>query len=298
MQCAANWSKLDTFKVAARRGDRVSGTDAGGIVATRVAIVGVAGRMGSELVRALRDAADAQLVAAVDRPGGEAIGRDAGEVAGLAATGVKVAAELPAVIAGVDVVIDFSRAQAVAATASACAAAGVALLVGTTGLDEGTHQQLETSARKVPVLVAANTSLALNVLLELVQRAARALPASYDIEIFESHHRHKVDAPSGTALVLGEAAAAGRGVQLTRPVSLTGAASGARQAGIGFSVARGGDVVGEHDVRFLGAGEQLRLMHVATDRAIFARGAVAASLWLAKQPPGRYRMADFLFPGQ
>jgi 4-hydroxy-tetrahydrodipicolinate reductase len=298
MQCAANWSKLDTFKVAAQRGDHVSSTDAGGIVATRVAIVGVAGRMGSELVKALRDAADAQLVAAVDRPGGEAIGRDAGEVAELAAIGVKVAADLPAVIAGVDVVIDFSRAQAVAATASACVTAGVALLVGTTGLDDGTREQLDASARKIPVLVAANTSLALNVLLELVQRAARALPASYDIEIFESHHRHKVDAPSGTALVLGDAAAAGRGIQLRRPVSLTGAASGARQEGIGFSVARGGDVVGEHDVRFLGAGEQLRLMHVATDRAIFARGAVAASLWLAKQPPGRYQMADFLFPGQ
>jgi 4-hydroxy-tetrahydrodipicolinate reductase len=149
------------------------------------------------------------------------------------------------------------------------------------------------------VLVSANTSLALNVLLELVQRAARALPDSYDIEIFEAHHRHKVDAPSGTALVLGEAAAAGRGERLQRPLNLTGKEPGARaRGGIGFSVVRGGDVVGEHDVRFLGQGEQLRLSHVATDRAIFARGAVAAALWLAKRPAARYKMADFLFDKQ
>lgn len=254
--------------------------------------------MGAELVKALRDAEGMQLVAAVHRPGGNAIGRDAGELAGLPAMGVKVADRLAAVLPGVDVVIDFSRAEAVAATAEACAAAGVALLVGTTGLDEATRKQLDAAGSRIPVLVAANTSLALNVLLELVERAARALPLGYDIEIFEAHHRHKVDAPSGTALALGEAAAAGREMRLPRPVPLTGVAPGPRLAGIGFSVARGGDVVGEHDVRFLGAGEQLRLMHVATDRAIFARGAVAAALWLAGQSPGRYRMADFLFAAQ
>jgi 4-hydroxy-tetrahydrodipicolinate reductase len=255
--------------------------------------------MGAELVKAVRATPQAQLVAAVDRPDGAALGKDAGELAGIAPVGVQVGADLKAVLTSLDVVIDFSAASAVGDTADACAAAGVALLIGTTGLDERTRQQLDAAAARAPVLVSANTSLALNVLLELVQRAARALPLSYDIEIFEAHHRHKVDAPSGTALVLGDAAAAGRGEVLRRPVSLTGVATGKRAAGgIGFSVARGGDLVGEHDVRFLGEGEQLRLSHVATDRAIFARGAVAAAMWLAQRPVGRYQMADFLFKNQ
>jgi 4-hydroxy-tetrahydrodipicolinate reductase len=266
-------------------------------VVRRVGVVGVTGRMGVELLKALRVAEGAALAAAIARPGHMALGRDAASLAGLPAAGVKVSSDLAA-LAGLDVAIDFSRAEAVGLTADSCAAAGVALMVGTTGLDADALQRLDAAAGRVPVLLAANTSLALNVLLELVEQAARALPARYDMEITEAHHRHKVDAPSGTALALGEAAAAGRGLQLTRPVALTGSSPGPRAAGIGFSVIRGGDVVGEHDVRFLGAGEQLRLSHVATDRAIFAHGAVAASLWLAAQPPGMYRMADFLFPKQ
>jgi len=268
-------------------------------VRVRVGIVGVAGRMGAELVKALQESPAAQLVAAIDRPGSNAIGRDAGELAGLTATGIKVDGDLTASIGGLDVVIDFSAGSAVAATADVCAAAGVAMLVGTTGLDERTQLQLDAAAAKVPLLVSANTSLALNVLLELVHQAARALPTGYDIEIFEAHHRHKVDAPSGTALALGEAAATGRGERLDRPVNVTGKVSGARaRGGIGFSVVRGGDVVGEHDVRFLGEGEQLRLSHVATDRAIFARGALAAALWLVNRPAGRYKMADFILQDQ
>jgi 4-hydroxy-tetrahydrodipicolinate reductase len=195
----------------------------------------------------------------------------------------------------VDVIIDFSRAEAVGATAQACAQAGVPLMIGTTGLEPDTQRQIDTAAARIPLLVSANTSLALNVLLELVRRAAEALPPGYDIEILETHHRRKVDAPSGSALALGEAAAAGRGEALDRPVGLTGAQPGPRgTGGIGFAVARGGDVVGEHEVRFLGEGEQLRLTHVATDRAIFARGALAAALWLVGRAPQRYRMADFL----
>lgn len=265
----------------------------------RVGIVGVGGRMGAELVRALRATSGVQLAAAIDRPGGRALGRDAGTQAGGEPLGLLVTDSLTAVLPQLDVVIDFSAASGVAATADACAAAGVALMVGTTGLDAATHARLDAAASRIPVLVAANTSLALNVLLELVQRAARALPTGYDIEIFEAHHRHKLDAPSGTALALGQAAAAGRGEVLSRPARLSGAEPGARPAGgIGFSVMRGGDVVGEHDVRFLGSGEQLRLAHVATDRAIFARGAVSAALWLVGRPGGRYGMADFLFPAQ
>ncbi len=254
--------------------------------------------MGNALLRALDEAAGASLVAAFTAQGSAATGQDAGTLAGLAPLGVKVADRVQLARGEVDVVIDFSAAGAVATTADACAAAGVALMLGTTGFDADARQRLDLAARHVPVLVAPNTSLALNVLLELVRRGAAALPASYDIEVVESHHRHKVDAPSGTALALGEAAAAGRGEVLPRPPTLTGSAPGPRGGGIGFGVVRGGDVVGEHDVRFLGAGEQLRLMHVATDRAIFARGAVSAALWLAKQPPGTYRMADFLFPDQ
>lgn len=268
-------------------------------MAIRIGIVGVAGRMGAELVKAVTAAPGLVLKAAVDRPGASSLGKDAGELSGLAVTGVEVTADLGTALEQLDVVIDFSSASAVANTSRLCAEAGVALLVGTTGLDDKTQQALDTAAARIPVLVSANTSLALNVLLDLVQRAARALPAGYDIEIFEAHHRHKVDAPSGTALALGDAAAAGRGERLHRPVSLTGAASGARASGgIGFSVVRGGDVVGEHDVRFLGAGEQLRLSHVATDRAIFARGAVAAAEWLVGRPKGRYRMADFILQDQ
>jgi 4-hydroxy-tetrahydrodipicolinate reductase len=250
--------------------------------------------MGLELLKALHTADGATLAAAVARAGHPAVGKDAAAMAGLLPAGVPVGSDLRQGITGLDVVIDFSRASAVAETADACGAAGVALLVGTTGLDEHTQRRLEAAATRVPVLIAANTSLALNVLIDLVERAARALPAAFDIEIFDTHHRHKLDAPSGTALALGKAAARGRGEQ---PL-LKGSREGARPAGIGFAVSRGGDVVGEHDVRFLGPGEQLRLSHVATDRAIFARGAVAAAVWLAGQPAGRYRMADFLFSPQ
>ncbi|MEO6081022.1 MAG: 4-hydroxy-tetrahydrodipicolinate reductase [Steroidobacteraceae bacterium] len=265
----------------------------------RVAIVGVAGRMGAQLVKAIHDAPDMRLAAAIDQPGGNAIGKDAGSLASLPPCGVAVGGDLHVALAGIDVVIDFSRADAVAATADVCAAAGVAIMVGTTGLDAPTLGRLEAAASRVPVLVSANTSLALNVLLDLVERASSALPVGFDIEIFEAHHRHKLDAPSGTALALGEAAAAGRGEKLPRRPNLTGSAPGARPSGgIGFAVVRGGDVVGEHEVRFLGSGEQLRLTHVATDRAIFARGAVAAAAWLVGQPAGHYRMADFLFSKQ
>jgi 4-hydroxy-tetrahydrodipicolinate reductase len=265
-------------------------------VTIRVGVVGVAGRMGAQLVRAIHDAPGLTLAAAIDHRGNAAIGNDAGTLAGLAACGVLVQDNLPAALASVDVVIDFSRAEVVASTVEACVTARVALMIGTTGLDTATLAAIDSAAERIPVLLSANTSLALNVLLDLVERAASALPAGYDIEIVEAHHRHKVDAPSGTAMILGAAAAAGRGASLPHPVALTGSAPGARaEGGIGFAVVRGGDVVGEHEVRFLGMGEQLRLTHVATDRAIFARGAVAAAAWLVGRSPGRYRMADFLF---
>ena len=168
-------------------------------------------------------------------------------------------------------------------------------MLGTTGLGSDAESAVAKAAREIPLIVAANTSLALNLLLELVRRAAQALPVSYDIEIFEAHHRHKVDSPSGTALALAKAAADGRGEQLPATARPTGVQPGPRETGsIGFSVVRGGDVVGEHEVRFLGSGEQLKLGHVATDRTIFARGALTGAVWLVGKPPGRYKMADVL----
>jgi 4-hydroxy-tetrahydrodipicolinate reductase len=254
--------------------------------------------MGLSLVRAIHASPGLALAAAMDHANSPGVGVDAGTLAGLKPMGVLVSSDVHPALRSLDVVIDFSRADAVAGTAEACADAGVALMIGTTGLDQATQLRIDKAAAKIPVLVSANTSVALNVLAELVRLASRSLPAEYDIEIFEAHHRHKVDAPSGTALLLGDAAAEGRGQRLERPVSLTGVQVGARAGGIGFSVVRGGDVVGEHDVRFLGTGEQLRLSHVATDRAIFARGALAAAGWLVGRPAGRYSMADFLFKKQ
>lgn len=252
--------------------------------------------MGGALLRELSGLPDLQLAAAFDRPGSAAVGRDAGTLAGGAPSGILVAADVDGGVAGLDVAIDFSSAESTARHAGACARAGVPLLVGTTGMDEAARLAVGEASARIPILVSANTSLALNVLLELVRQAAAALPPEFDIEIFEAHHRHKVDAPSGTALALADAAAAGRGGS---PERRPEGRAGARQAGdIGFSVVRGGDVVGEHEVRFLGSGEQLRLGHVATDRAIFARGALAAARWLAGQGPGRYHMADFLFGKQ
>lgn len=229
----------------------------------RVGIFGAGGRMGAALLRALDERDDLELAASIGRSS------DPGEA-----------------LQGVHVAIDFSRAEATQRNADACAAAGVPLLIGTTGLSEETHAHLDALAKRIPILVSANTSLGLNVLVELTRRAAASLPAGFDIEIFESHHRHKIDAPSGTALALGDAAAAGRGTRITRPAHVTGTEAGPRGEGaIGFSVMRGGDVVGEHEVRFLGSGEQVRLAHVATDRAIFARGALSGARWLASRSP-------------
>lgn len=264
-------------------------------MAARLALVGASGRMGQALVRALPDFPGLRLVAAVTHEGSAALGRDAGAHAGVAPVGVNLASDLPAAVRAAEVVVDFSRAGALPATLEACAGAGRALVVGTTGYEPAVAARFEAVAARIPLLVAANTSLALNVLLALVRQAAAALPPGYDIEIVESHHRHKVDAPSGTALALGRAAAAGRGEALPHAPALTGSAPGPRsEGGIGFAVVRGGDVVGEHDVRFLGPGEQLRLSHIATDRAIFARGALTAAAWLAGRTPGLYGMADVL----
>jgi len=221
------------------------------------------------------------LVARTDRPDAAGEGLASAEAAVFAA----------------DVVIDFSTPAAAAALADLAAQHGAALVVGTTGLGAGDLAALAAAARRVPIVRAGNFSLGINMLMGLVRRAAQALPAdAWDIEIFEAHHRHKVDAPSGTALMLGEAAAAGRGVSLDAVARRArDGITGERPPGeIGFSVLRGGGIVGEHSVTFAAADEVLTLSHSGLDRTLFARGAVAAARWVAGQPPGEYDMQDVL----
>ncbi|HUK02370.1 MAG TPA: 4-hydroxy-tetrahydrodipicolinate reductase [Steroidobacteraceae bacterium] len=263
----------------------------------RVALIGAGGRMGKALVRAALERKDLTVSAAVVAEGSEKLGRDLGELAGAGKFGIEIGSDLSAALAACDVAIDFSNALATAAVLAACTAAGKPLLLGTTGHAANMRQEFERAARHIALLVAANTSLGVTVLLELVRQCARQLPVQFDVEIIESHHRAKLDAPSGTALALGQAVAESRGQDLDEvAVHARVAASGPRREGeIGFAVVRGGDVVGEHQVVFAGLGEQLTLAHRATDRAIFARGALDAAAWLARRPPGRYAMRDILF---
>jgi 4-hydroxy-tetrahydrodipicolinate reductase len=267
-----------------------------GSTGIRTVIVGASGRMGTQLLRLLPEFPALRLVGAVASEHSAALGRTAASGPG---GSVPVSAQLPPLLTGADLVIDFSRAGAAAAHLAACVAARVPLLLGTSGLPPELAAPLAAAADVIPILVAANTSPGVTLLLELVRQAARALPASYDIEIVETHHRGKADAPSGTALALGEAAAAGRGTTLDDQAAYARhGQSGARQPGqIGFGVLRGGDVVGEHEVWLLGDGERLLLKHSATDRAVFARGALLAGCWLAGRPPGRYGMRDVFISG-
>jgi 4-hydroxy-tetrahydrodipicolinate reductase len=264
----------------------------------RLLIVGAAGRMGLAIARETLASPDLRVVGAIDHAGSPAQGRDLGTLAGVAAFGVTVGADLAATLGDAatrpDVVIDFSSPAATAGHLATCAEQGVALLVGTTGLDAGVEAAVAKAAARVPVLVAPNTSVGVTLLIELVRAAARALPAGHDIEIIEAHHPAKRDSPSGTALALGRAAAQGRGVDWDA-VRLPADRAGPRpEGGIGFAVLRGGDTVGEHEVRFLADGEVVTLGHRATDRSIFARGALEAARWLSGRSPGRYSMVDVI----
>lgn len=263
----------------------------------RVLLIGASGRMGQQIVRALPAFPALRLTGALVSARSAALGRDAGELAGGEELGVALGAELRPRLEEADIVLDFSQASAVERTLAECAAARVPLLIGTTGLGAELEPAVAAASRAIALLVAPNTSLGVTLLLELVRRAAQALPSSYDIEIIEAHHRGKRDAPSGTALALGEVAAQSRGERLPEQACFMRARSGpARASGqIGFAVVRGGDVIGEHQVLFLGEGERLALAHSTSDRAVFARGALSAAQWLAQQPPGRYTMSDFLF---
>ena len=244
----------------------------------RVVILGAGGRMGTSLLRLLPQFPGLRLHAALAAPGSASLGRDSGELAGTAPNGVMVSAELELALPGAGLALDFSNAAASADHVRACAAAGVPLLLGTTGLGPEMPAILERSAGRIPLLVTANTSLGVAVLQDLVRHAAAALGADFDIQIQDTHHAGKLDAPSGTALALGAAAIEGWTLNHR----------------IGYASLRGGDVVGDHEVHFLGQGERLRLGHSATDRSVFARGALRAGSWLARQSPGSYRMGDIL----
>jgi 4-hydroxy-tetrahydrodipicolinate reductase len=258
-------------------------------------VFGVTGRMGQSLIRAMREGSPFHLQGAIAAPGNSRLGQDAALEG--AATGVKITADPAAVMARGAVALDFSIGDAVAAHARASAAGGVALLVGATGFDAAAQAQLERAAKTIAVLVAPNTSIAVAVLHRLAGEAAAALGGGFDVEISEAHHRHKRDAPSGTALSLGAAIAKSRAVSINDVAVFDRHGREAQRipGSIGFSVVRAGDIVGEHTVTFAGAGERLELIHRATDRMAFARGALRAAAWLTGQPAGLYGMKDVLF---
>jgi 4-hydroxy-tetrahydrodipicolinate reductase len=259
----------------------------------RITVIGVTGRMGRAIVRVADASGEAKVVAGLASASSKELGRDIGELAGIASTGVRVTSDLKVALSHCDVVIDFSNAGATAANVAECRLAHKPIVIGTTGLPDEARQVIEEAAAEIAIIVAPNTSLGVTLLIEMVRAAAKALPESFDIEIWEAHHRHKKDAPSGTALALGRAAAEGRGQDLAKVGVLARQGDSPRQSGeIGFSVTRGGDIVGEHSVMFAAAGEVLTLGHRATDRSIFAQGAVRAAAWLAAKPAGRYGMCD------
>lgn len=261
-----------------------------------IGIVGAAGRMGRMLVAAIAAAEGARLVGGTEASGHALLGRDLGELAGAGALNIALTPDSRALFQAADVVIDFTRPAASRAHAALAAETHTALVIGTTGLDAAAEAAIATAAKSVAVVQAANFSIGVNVLLGLARRAAETLPEAFDIEIAEMHHRHKVDAPSGTALALGRAVAAGRGVSLdAKAVRSRDGITGERRTGdIGFATLRGGDVVGDHTVIFAGTGERIELSHKAASREIFAAGAVRAALWCKGKQPGHYSMSEVL----
>lgn len=258
--------------------------------AINVAVCGASGRMGRAVTRLCQESREFRLVGACASPADPAIGEDAGTLAGVKSAGVAVTDDMAAALLGADVVVDFSQPAAVAELARLAARQGVALVSGTTGLSD--TRALDDAATKIPVLWAANMSLGIQVLSELVAEAARRLGPGFDIEITEVHHRAKVDAPSGTALRLAEAARSARDLSIVTARQGTACARRADEMGV-FGV-RGGDVIGDHTVHLLGDGERLELTHRATNRDLFARGALRAARWVVGRSPGRYSLADVL----
>ncbi|WP_242396115.1 4-hydroxy-tetrahydrodipicolinate reductase [Anaeromyxobacter oryzisoli] len=263
---------------------------------TKVVVTGVAGRMGTQIVRLVLQAPELALHAAVERSGSPAIGADAGALAGLPPAGVAVGDELAKALAGADVVIDFTSHEASALHAEQCAAAGVAIVIGSTGFTPEAKARVAVAAKKIPVVLSPNMSVGVNVVFELVRQAAAALGDDYDVEIVEIHHKRKRDAPSGTAVRLGEVAAEALGRDPAEALAYArhGIIGERPPWQIGIQTLRGGDVVGEHTVLFCGEGERVEITHRATSREQFARGAIRAARWLPGKPAGLHDMAEVL----
>ncbi|MDA8752735.1 4-hydroxy-tetrahydrodipicolinate reductase [Halieaceae bacterium] len=263
---------------------------------TRIGITGAAGRMGRTLVEAIGNADGLELAAAVERPDSSLVGADAGELAGLGCNGVQLTDDLARVIEGIDVLIDFSIPAATLANLALCVSAGKAIVIGTTGFTPEQEAQIDAASASIPVCKASNFSTGVNLCFKLLDMAARVLGDDVDVEIVEAHHRHKIDAPSGTALSMGEVVADALGRNL-RDVAVYGreGQTGARDRNtIGFATVRAGDIVGDHTVMFAADGERIEITHKASSRMSFARGAVRAAGWLPGKAAGRYDMQDVL----
>lgn len=259
-------------------------------------VVGAGGRMGQTLLRLVAETPGARLAGAIERAGSPALGKDAGELAGLGSLGVVITDDPLPAFAKADGVLDFSTPAATVEFAGYAAQARIAHVIGTTGCSADDDARIKAAARHATIVKSGNMSLGINLLSVLVKQAAAALGSDYDIEVLEMHHRMKVDAPSGTALLLGQAAADGRDISLSdNSVRSRDGHTGARpQGSIGFATLRGGSVIGEHSVIFAGGGERIVLSHHAEDRALFARGAITAALWARGKKPGLYSMLDVL----
>jgi len=262
---------------------------------TNVVVTGAAGRMGIQIVRMVKEAAGLKLSGAVERPG-YPTGQDAGLIASVGRVGVDIVDVLGRAIAGAHVVIDFTSFEASVIHAGTCAEKGVALVIGSTGFTAEAKAKIAAAAKKIPIVLSPNMSVGVNVMFELVRRAAAILGDDYDIELVELHHKLKKDAPSGTAMRLAEVAAEARGLDPAKELNYgRHGMVGERPAReIGVQTVRGGDIVGEHTVFYCGQGERLEITHRATSRDQFARGAVRAAQWIAGKPPGLYDMADVL----
>lgn len=262
----------------------------------RLVVVGAAGRMGRMLVKAIAESPGCTLAGALEQPGSVALGEDAGLLAGAGRLTIPITSDAESAFEKADGVIDFSTPAATLRFSELAASKGIAHIVGTTGLSEDDLARLRAASSRCAVVQSGNMSLGVNLLAALVRKAAAALGEDFDIEIVEMHHRMKVDAPSGTAFLLGEAAAEGRAISLKdRSVRVRDGVTGPRTPGdIGFATVRGGTIVGEHTVLFAGPGERIELAHRAEDRGLFARGALKAALWARDKPAGYYTMVDVL----
>jgi 4-hydroxy-tetrahydrodipicolinate reductase len=262
----------------------------------KIGIVGAAGRMGQTLIKACLDTDGVELTAAIEHKDSPAVGKDAGEVAGLPRCGLLVGADLSEVIASVDALIDFTRPEATLANLELCRLQGKHLIIGTTGFTPQQRGLIEQAANEVAVVMAPNFSVGVNLTLKILEMAARVMGEYTDIEIIEAHHRHKVDAPSGTALRMGEvvAKALGRDLKECAVYGREGITGERDRKTIGFSTLRAGDIVGEHTVMFADEGERVEITHKASSRMTFAKGAVRAALWLADKDKGLFDMQDVL----